>query len=244
VLGIRDIAMALPGLGFDPTRVRATDPALYSVDNNFNLTRFQGEVDGDPPQPATFDISTSTVAESAADPLLMMRWGRWSGGAAQTTNQATGEVLAVDLSQASLHWVESADRATAPVLPTTGTINYQLAAWTTPTDRLGNLGTLNSATLDADFTAQTVTSTLDITVGGLHWVANGGGNIGAQVNLPAHQFVGGYNQGQGRIDPIQGQPIGSFSGFFTNTGAGMTYSLGDAQFSGATVEGALVFRKP
>jgi hypothetical protein len=227
-----------------------TSDKYYAVDANFNLTKLLAQDNSDPQQPATFDIGTSAVAESDADPLIMLRWGRWSGGDAIRTTLANGSVLAFDLTQQSLHWVEGADSATPPVIPTTGTVNYQLAGWTTPTDRAGNLGTLNSAAFTADFTAQTVDSALDITINGLNWVATGQGLIGAQSGLPAHQFAGSYTGGL--IGPVQGGPAGSFSGFFTNpggapgvpAGVGLTYTLSDGQGQLGSVDGAVVFRKP
>lgn len=246
----RDIAVIVPAPAFGGAVVLTTPAGSYAVDSEFNLTQLLAFDNSGPPQPASYDIGTSSIAEFDASPLTMLRWGRWSGGSANYTVVATGEVVALDLTQRSLHWVESADAANPPVIPVSGTATYQATGWTTPTDRAGNLGTLNSATFDADFKNQSVTSTLDLTVNNLNWIASGQGVIGAQANLPAHQFTGVYDAGI--INPIQGTPVGTFSGFFTAPGGktpgvpggvGLTYTLQDGQGL-FVVDGAVVFKGP
>jgi hypothetical protein len=135
-------------------------------------------------------------------------------------------------------------------MPTAGTASYVLAGGTTPTDRAGNLGKLNGATLDADFTNQLVHTSVDLTINSTNWVASGQGTIGAQAGLASHQFAGAYT---GAINPSQGTLNGSFNGFFSAPGgttpgvpggAGLTYTLSDAQGSGTVVDGVVVFRGP
>lgn len=243
----RDIAVMIPAPGPGEALVATTATQFYAVDANFDLTKVLAYDTPSSMLPATFELDTATVVETNVDPVIMMRWGRWSGGDVTVTTVADGTVTTLDLSQASLHWIESADALTPPVMPVTGTVSYQLAGWTTPTDRAGNLGTLNSATFDADFTGQLVTSALDLTVNGITWVASGQGVIGAQLGLPAHQFSGSYN---GTVSPVSGLVSGTFSGFFTNpggatdgpAGAGLTYHLSAGQL-GLDVDGAAVFRK-
>ena len=245
----RDIAATVPAPGPSAV-VFTTAPTDYAVDTEFNLTKLLGLDNSDPPAPTAYDIGTSSVVESGADALLMLRWGRWSGGMVNVTNLSSGQASTLDLSQSSLHWVESADAAKPPVIPTSGVASYQLAAWTTPTDRAGNSGTLNSATFDANFTTQTVASKLNLTINTLNWTVNGQGVIGAQAGLPAHQFAGSY--ATGTINPIQDTATGSFSGFFSSPGGktpgvpggvGLTYTLRDGQGL-SSVDGAVVFRGP
>lgn len=247
----RDIAWVVPAPNFGGTLVRTMAGTDYALDSAFSLAKFLGLDDSDPGQPTNFDLGTSSVAETSSDSLIMMRWGRWSGGNATLTVVANGNVSQLDLTQRSLHWVESADSPTPPVIPTTGTITYLLAGATAPTDRIGNVGTLNSASLIADFTSQLVTSTLDISVGGRNWTALGIGPIGAQAGVLSHQFAGVYTSG---TDPDGFTPSGQFSGFFTNpggvpgvpAGAALTYTLETSPFSNLPqfVDGAAVFRKP
>jgi hypothetical protein len=137
-------------------------------------------------------------------------------------------------------------------MPITGVANYSLVGSTSPTDNLGNIGVLGSATFLADFLNQSVTSTLTLDINASVWSATGTGRIGAAANpaLPAHLFNGAY--GAVVIDGVAAG-TGVFSGFFSepgNTsdpnfpgGVGMTYSLQD-QGGTTEVSGALVFGNP
>jgi hypothetical protein len=226
-LASRDIAYTVPVSGFDDLQVVRTNG--YAVDETFSLRAIE-----------TLDIGTSTVAESAASGVVMMRWGRWAGGNLIKTDVANGTTSMLALGQSSVHWIESADIA-PPVVPTNGTASYQLIGATTPTDRLGHLGTLNSATFNADFTAQRVSASVDLTMNGESWKASGEGSIGAQAGLQPHQFGGLFSSGA--VGANGASPHGSFGGFFTNPGAGFTYTVNDPT-DGNSVDGAAVFRKP
>ena len=68
--------------------------ADYALDAGFSLTRFVGVLPLDPPVPASYQINTSTVAESAANSAIVMRWGRWAGGDITITD-ATGTLTLV-----------------------------------------------------------------------------------------------------------------------------------------------------
>jgi hypothetical protein len=253
-LGARDIGWLIPFEGYGDSRVETKPETEYTLGATFDLTGLQAPNNQD--SQSTFTLGTSVVAESNADPITMLRWGRWSTGSASELN-VDGTLTALDLSQRSLHWVEGSDSVAPPVLPTTGFATFTLAGGTAPTDRVGNVGTLNSATLTADFLYQQVSTSLDITINGGTWTATGQGPIGAQAGVANHQFAGAITGGS--ISALGGMaPTGSFSGFFTNpggapgslpTGAGMTYSLNDAQGTylndGAfSVDGVAVFRQP
>jgi hypothetical protein len=256
-LGPRDIASIIPYEQYGDARLETTSEKYYTVDpGTFELTQIHG---GNPQDgQSTFALDTAVIAESNVDPILMLRWGRWSGGNVAELDLGSGLTIPMDLTQRSLHWVEGADSATPPVLPTSGTVAFVLAGATSPTDRVGNIGTLNSASLTADFTAQQVTTALNISMNGDTWIATGQGPIGAQANLADHQFSGVINGGS--ISSLSGvpAPIGNFSGFFTNpggapgsvpAGAGMSYTMHDPQGiylnNGAfSIDGVAVFKKP
>ncbi len=247
-LGRREVAFSILQLPVAvlTSRVVVNAAADYSLDAGFNLTRFGGVLPLDPDVPASYQIGTSTVAESAADAAIVMRWGRWAGGDINITD-ATGTITQ-SLAQQSLHWIETGNTNAPPVMPTTGTATYTLVGATSPTDALGNVGVLGSATFSADFTNQAVDSSLDLTINSLNWVVAGRGSIGAQGNVLPHQFSGAYT---GTINGTPGA-FGSYTGFFSAPGsavpgvpggAGLTYTLADGQglFS---VTGAAVFRGP
>jgi hypothetical protein len=230
----------------------ATDnlPGEYQVDGNNNVTGFIG---GYPTRTGidatTFDIGSSTNVDTGFDSMTVLRWGRWSGGAASIT-LSDGTDASQDLGAQSIHWISSPDWAAAPVMPITGTASYTLIGSTSPTDNFGNTGILGSATFDADFTNMRVDSTLSIDINGSNWTAAGQGNIGAQALQPAHMFLGNY--GAVTINGVTGGS-GVFSGFFSEPGptsdptypggVGLTYSLQDMGGT-TTVSGAAVFGNP
>lgn len=200
---------------------------------------------GQAPVPVRLGIGVATLRNVGNDAATGLRWGRWSGGV--MTLNSPGLAITQDLSRQSLHWIY-ADGANTPAMPQTGTATYTLAGHTNPTDNQGHVGTLGTAAFAADFTNQTVTSSLSLTINGTNWNADGAGVIGGQVGLAPHQFQGAYQNvtiGAGQIG------FGSFSGFFTAPGGtqpgvpggvGLTFVLDDDQ--GLQVTGAAAFHGP
>lgn len=105
---------------------------------------------------ATLAIGTAAASGLGTDPVTGISWGRWDGGSIDITDRTTGVVTPSALGTSSLHWIATPSMTAPVALPITGTYNYVLAGGTAPTDNLGNVGTLNSASLVANFTAQTV----------------------------------------------------------------------------------------
>jgi hypothetical protein len=180
-----------------------------------------------------YSLGTASNLDFGADAATGLRWGRWSGGVASVGG------MALDLTSQSLHWIHAL-APSPPVLPTSGTASYALIGETRPTDNFGNVGFVGNATLNADFTNQTVTSTLDI--GGINnqvWQASGTGSLLSGRPL----FAGNYGV---TINDALGVPVGtgtgSFTGFFTDgaAGAGLGYSLSDGSTS---ISGAAAFAR-
>ena len=186
---------------------------------------------------ATYSLGTAQVVQSGFDPETGMIWGRWSGGTAQVSGR--GQTQPLNLTNASLHYIFAGTQSGPVSLPLTGTGTYDVIGATSPTDNAGHVGTLNSATLNANFTSRTVDASVNIGINGQTWTgtANGmpiyrdqyfsahtGSRIGGLPN-PAPLFIG--------CTPGCGQGAqGSFDGFFTGrTGqrAGMMYNLGGNQ---------------
>lgn len=224
------------------------EPSMYRLDSGNNVTGFSGPyAAAGAPVVTDIDINNSAVVESGFDSMTVMRWGRWSGGVVDI-DLGTGQTDTIDLGSQSLHWV-SGPESGIPVMPITGATSYTLIGNTSPTDNLGNVGVLGSATFGADFTNMIVDSTLVIDINAVNWTAAGTGNIGAVANLPAHLFSGSY------LVTVGGSTSGSgvFSGFFSQPGpssdpsypgaAGLTYSLQDMAGT-TTVSGAATFGNP
>ena len=205
----------------------------YALNGAGNLTRFDGDYPNDSGGiPGTFDLGTSSIAGAGGSTVAVLRWGRWSGG--QSLFTGAGAPIDLGLEQQSLHWIISGPAALPPQLPITGTVAYNFAGGTSPTDSEGNVGSITAATLTADFTNQEIFSTIELSLAGNTWVATGEGTLGGQVGLEPHQFIGFYDTVE--INAGQRTGSGDFSGFFSGpaqpgsgapAGAGLTFSLRD-----------------
>ncbi|HYD78629.1 MAG TPA: FecR domain-containing protein [Paucimonas sp.] len=135
----------------------------------------------------------STLADLVKDAATGLSWGRWQGGQITHSYQhvgmdasgriglgaedASGNFVigatysnSVSLGNNSLHWIagpSSAPWFLSQIL--TGKASYTMIGGTRPTDTLGNTGTLNSASLAANFTTQTVDASVNFTIGGNTW---------------------------------------------------------------------------
>ena len=251
--GNRNMSFSTGPLGAADSTWAATfdnEPSQFSLDFDNNVTGFAGPypVQRQIPGISDFDINTASNIDTGFDSMTVLRWGRWSGGSAEIT-LSDGSTVTQDLTNQSLHWVSGPENGT-PTMPITGSASYTLVGATSPTDNLGNVGTLGSASFDADFTNLRVDSTLNIDINGSNWLATGVGNIGSAAGLPAHLFQGLY--GAVVIDGVSGG-TGIFSGFFSQPGmvsdpsypggVGLTFSLQDGQGT-TSISGAAVFGNP
>ena len=186
---------------------------------------------------ANHSIGTAQVVESGLDPETGMVWGRWGGGAVTVTRG--GQTQQYFLNGRSLHYIFAGTQSGPVALPLTGTATYDVIGSTRPTDYSNNVGTLNSATINANFTNRTVDAMVNITIAGQTW--NG---QATNMGIYRDQYFSAYSG-----TPIVGVPnpaplvisctpscgsgaSGSFDGFFTGrTGnrAGLMYNLGGNQ---------------
>ena len=196
-------------------------------DDAGNVTAFQ-EVNSDG-ETVSYDIRDGAVLNAGFDPITEIRWGRWSEGTATSGDEQ------FDASQ--LHYAVALIEDT-PTQVIMGSADYTLVGNTDPTDNLGNVGILGTASLSANFTNQTVASDLSLGINNQVWNASGT----ATLNLPT--FNGVYNSVI--IDGLSGG-TGTFGGFFsgfsdlTPLGAALNYNLNNG--SGTTVTGAAVFNR-
>lgn len=93
-------------------------------------------------------------------------WGRWDAGTViNVQDRATGTWQNGIVLTGGAHAVVGPIMTGPVALPTTGVYGYTLAGNTLPTDGTGVAGTLNSASLSANFTAQTVDVGVNVTAG-------------------------------------------------------------------------------
>lgn len=229
-----------PTCGGDIALTPAGTPPPASVDVTYIYSRnmppaVMGTALNIPP-PATTIAGVGTQPAGAPqldfgiDPVSGMAWGRWQPNWVNS-DPALGTM------PTSLHYFTAPTQTVAINLPITGTFNYIRVGNTTPTDNLGNQGTLNSATFSANFTAHTVTAAVDVTVAGNTLNGSGSGNIiGAGFNIPTPTVT----CTTGNCGPHAGSVIGGqFSGP-NGVGAGVGYGLVNGQ---QVVNGVAVFRR-
>jgi hypothetical protein len=190
----------------------------------------------------SYTLGSSSVAQYGLDAETGLVWGRWAGGAAVVNG---GAQQSLPLESNSLHFVFSGVQNGPVALPLTGTATYALAGHTSPTDALGHVGTLNSATLAADFSRRTVDLGLNLTVADQTISASA-----SNVPIYRDQYFSAFRGVAPAGFPVQQllnischptcpNPVGSVDGFFagrSGQGAGMMYNL-----NGAT--GAAAFRR-
>jgi hypothetical protein len=175
-------------------------------------------------------------------------WGRWDAGAVlNVTDRATGALQNVTLTGGA-HMVLG-PLMTGPVtLPVAGSYTYAKVGNTQPTDDLGVAGTLNSATLRANFTAQTVDVGVNVTAGGatLDAVA-----AGVPIQQRANFFTDSKMAGPGALvvkcsglcgDTNQGAIGGAFGGP-GGLAASLTYGFEKKGANAGTVSGVVVFKR-
>ncbi|HEU0234106.1 MAG TPA: FecR family protein [Gallionella sp.] len=173
-------------------------------------------------------ISGATAADRGTDPVSGINWGRWSGGTFTFTPLAGGTPLTQSNAPGGFHWILTPAMSGPISLPVSGTYNYVLAGGTRPTDQLGNLGTLNSASLTANFTAMTVNMAASVTVPG---VTFNGSAAGVPIQQGTFFEAGGggafgtltcTGTGCGPATATAGHAIG----VFTQAGLGAAVSYG------------------
>ncbi len=228
----------------------ANNPARVTQDVAGNLTQFDTQFvnRNQSGSSMTFASNTSTLTDHGTDAVSGISWGRWSGGTVNSTDRQTGVVTPVTLA-GSMHWIAEPVATAATTLPTTGTYTYTHAGGTAPTDNLGNLGTLNSATLTANFSAQTVNLGVNATVAGATLNAAG-------TNVPIIQKTAFYASslepagttshltvtctgGTACGTTLGGTVVGKFSGAGA-IGAAMSYGL---QNGNSTISGVAAFHR-
>jgi len=239
-----DSIITLPVIGF-----YANAPTRMLTNGAGNLTQFDmSTINTNNSGSLTLSSGTSVLANAGSDPLTGISWGRWDGGSINGTQRSDGVTTATPL-RGSLHWI-AAQTETAPVtLPVSGTYTYINAGGTAPTDNLGNVGTLNSATLNANFTAQTVDVGVNVTVAGANLIASAVGTpILQQTAFYANsQVVGAPHLTVTCAGTCGTSTQGAIFGEFTGAGAigaMMTYGLQNVSASSTqSVSGVVAFHR-
>ena len=212
-------------------------PDEVTSDATGRVTAFSAPFQGFGPH-ATYAIGSAQVVQSGLDTTTGLVWGRWGGGTATITSRG-GQAFNLNLTSESLHYVFAPSQQGPVALPLSGTVSYDVLGSTSPTNHAGAVGTLGTATLDANFGNRTVAANVTIAIANQTWNGSASG-----MPIYREQYFSAYSG-----TPIAGVPnpnplviscspscgagaSGSFDGFFTGRtgqGAGLMYNLGGNQ---------------
>ncbi len=220
-----------------------------STDGSGNITGLDAVIpQGSPVStnlPVHFDMGSASLVDTGTDAGTGISWGRWSGGTIDATDRANGFPLAGSTALSDLHYVAGPEMTSPCTLPISGTFAYSLVGGTNPTDNLGNVGTLNSAALTANFSDMTVSTGINATVNNVTFDANAaaipidqGSNFGATHNDALTVTCSGTGAGTTHTGTLSGAFHGT-----TGQGAGIVYSFNttDGGPVDTTVSGAAAF---
>jgi len=206
---------------------------IYEVDSS----------DADRTTYVEYSLDTAKLNDFGYDPDTGLSWGRWSSGNInQTIGTPDGVITnSIDLTNQSLHWIMGAEGTDTVLLPITGTRNFVLIGNTNPTDNLGNVGILGSASLTADFDAQTVDAGVNLSINQQVWEGN-------QQNIPLDMNSGSFYTDQLNVNVTGGtNTAGTMAGGLVDgntNGAGLNYHM-EATVDGvdSQVTGAAAFKE-
>ncbi|MDO9053173.1 MAG: hypothetical protein Q7U37_04475 [Gallionella sp.] len=212
------------------------------------LTRFDASLGGGS---STIQRVSGTYADqgSAVFGGETISWGRWAADTVVNVQDRNSGVWQNNISLTGGAHAVVGPIATGPVsLPTSGTYTYNRIGNTSPTDQAGVAGTLNSATLSADFTAQTVNVGVNVTSGGatLDAIATG-----VAIQNRANFFTDSRMTGAGALavtctgscGTTNHGAIGGGFGGAGGVGAAITYGFEKGGINAGTVNGVAVFQQ-
>lgn len=241
----------------DPTALAPTvmiggtydNAARVVTDVNGNLTQFDmnSQGGGNKGGGVTIQHLSGTFADQGSTLVggSAVSWGRWAPGTVVTvTDRVTG--LSQNMTLPGGAHAVLGPLMTGPVaLPVSGAYGYTLVGNTIPTTDLGAAGTLNSATLQANFTAQTVNVGVSVTAASatLNAAAT---NIAIQNR--ATFFASSLMPGMtvtctGACGTTNHAAIGGGFGGPGGIGAAITYGFEKQGVNPGTVSGVAVFQQ-
>lgn len=227
-------------------------PGNITTDGLGNITGFdtaiQKSATSDVKDPVHLSAGTSVIDNTGYDAETGMSWGRWANdGSITSTDRVTGSTSSPTLNPEYLHFIAGSEMSSSITLPISGEYTYNRIGNTNPTDNIGNTGTLNSATLAANFTQMTVDTSLNVSVGSTTFDASAS-NIAIQANktftATSNDALSVSCTGTGAGTTHSGSVSGAFHGS-GGEGVGMVYSLNttDGSTIDTTVSGAVAFKR-
>lgn len=239
-----------PGISTAAAEFNANAPTDVLADSSANIIGFNTSVRKSGMEsirePIRLEIGTAGLTDTGSDAATGISWGRWSGGVVDATDRITGLTVTPPFQPTDLHYVAGPEMTAPAVLPIAGSYHYAFAGGTLPTDNLGNTGTLNAASLSADFTSMTVSTGINVSVGSATFDASANAvPIDAATFGATHTdalVVACSGGGAGTVN--EGKIAGAFHGQ-SGEGAGLVYSFRTTNNMtiDTTVSGAAAFRR-
>ena len=240
-----------------PTGCSTCSPSVTEIGVRASIDPSSFVPYGATPGPGQIALPTSTsaiatVSDTGFDPTTGISWGRYGGGVIAMFDRITGAAIGIsDVSTQNRQFIQGPVMTGPTMLPLTGTYTYTYAGGTHPTDNFGDVGTLNAATLAANFSAMTVSTGVNLTINHQTWAAGAsavpiqqgqyfqasGGNLNVCV---------GSSCGTTTLPTATANTTGNITGAFTGTtgqGVAMAYSLNQNGINGTTVSGVAAFHR-
>jgi hypothetical protein len=225
----------LPGGGYEGVVGQSSSDGTTNyaaIDANGHLVRVSGATvvsflsgPGSPPPGYSGSVRYGTVtfsdgvhSDSFHSPDSSVILGRWTGGSVSVDEGSGPHVF--DLGPRSVSYDVTIPTPIGTLGSFTGTATYSLAASTAPTDASGNTGSVNSASIVANFSSRTVNGNFGISIAGRSFALAGTSSL--SPGTPQFTFASALSN-------------------LTITCSGNCSSLGylgtmNGQFAGATAE--------
>ncbi|HVC12325.1 MAG TPA: FecR family protein [Burkholderiales bacterium] len=227
-------AMVIPGAtSSDPTISRSTAYWGVQVGSSQELLAFGSGV-GTPT--GVVGTATNTIVGSAPSYGDLV-WGHWSGAGATIVDYDYNTYTTTGGNEP---WITG--QVTAALPTSLGTVTF------TPVGSYivggSAAGTLNSASLTANFVSQSMSISLNTTTPGNGSTYQMNGTSG--ISSVSARFSAGFTSVSCTGTCSSGSPAGSFGGFFAGPnaeGAGVAFDAGYLGVSGAGVKGVVAFKR-
>jgi len=175
-----------------------------------------------------FDIGTASVLDASSHAETGVSWGRWDGGYVVAEDGFTQTNLSNNF-----HYLYNPNVSAASVINQfSSTATFSFVGGSSPTDQLGNVGSINPANsfIDANFDSQQFTSArLDFSIDGNNYVVNNSGTTPISSSLITSIALSGSGLSGDVLTQFSGASGYGLSGLYELSGGGNQFS-GSALF--------------
>ncbi len=205
------------------------------------------------PIPVRLGIGSCSLFDAGMDSTTGISWGRWSNGTISAKYRKDNTDMSPLFNPPDIHYIAGPETSTPIGLPISGTYNYAFAGGTSPTDNHGNVGSINSASLTADFTNMKINTAINLSVANIT-VNAAASNISIEHGEGPAFFTDDKSNlniittGSGAGETNKGVIAGRFTGK-TGEGAAMVYSFHNEGTNASnitvntTISGVAAFRR-